>query len=69
MIGNQTDREQIDHCPGVRTAIDVVAEIHFDRMRDRSAPNVVVDARSDFAQQVGPAVDITDRIDACIGGR
>ena len=68
-IGNEPDREQINHRPGMRTAIDVVAEIDFDSMRDRSAPDVVVDARSDFAQQVGPAVDVTDRIDACIRGR
>ena len=68
-IGNEPDREQIDHRPGVRSAIDVVAEIDFDRMRDRPAPDVVVDACRDLAQQIGPAVDVTDRIDACIGWR
>ena len=43
-ISNEPDRKQIDHRPGVRPAIDIVAEIDFDRMRDRPAPDVVVDA-------------------------
>src|SRR5690349_10091027 len=36
-IGNQPNREQIDHRFRLRTAINVVAEINLDRMRDRSA--------------------------------
>jgi hypothetical protein len=38
-------------------------------MRDWPAPDVVVDARRDFAQQISTTVDITDRVDACIGWR
>lgn len=68
-IGDEPHREQIEHRSRVRSAIDIVAEIDFDRMRDRPAPYVVVDARNYFAQQIGAAVDVTDRIDACIRGR
>ena len=63
-ISNQPDRQQIDHGLRMRAAIDVVAEIDFDRMLDRPAPDVVINACDDLAQQVGPAVDIADCIDA-----
>lgn len=69
VIGDEPHREQIEHRARVRSAIDIVAEIDFDRMRDRPAPHVVVDARNYFAQQIGAAVDVADRIDACIRGR
>jgi len=68
-MDNESHREQIEHRPGVRSAIDVVAEIDLNSMCDRSAPYVVVDSRGDLAQQIGPAVNVADRIDACAGGR
>ena len=68
-IGDESHREQIEHGSRMRSAINIVAEIDFDRMRDRSAPDVVVDARNDFVQQIGASVDVTDRIDARIRRR
>jgi len=47
-------------------AIDVVAQINFDRLSDRPAHNVVIDPCNGVNQQVGPAVDIADGIDAHI---
>ena len=68
-IRNQPDRQQIDHCPGTRPAIDIVAEIDLDRMCDRSASDVIVDTSDYLTQQVGPTVDIANGIDACVGWR
>lgn len=63
-IPNKPYREQIDHRPGIWPAIDIVAEIHFNRACDRPAPDIVVDARCYVTQQVGAAVNIADGIDA-----
>ena len=71
-IFDQPDCQHIDHGLRIRAAVDVVAQIDLNGMRDRSALQVVIDACKDFSQQVGAAVDIADRIDAnvrrCRGG-
>lgn len=68
-IRDEPDRQQVDHAPGMRPAIDVVAKINFDLMRDRSPSDVIVDALDYLAQQIGPAVDIANGVDSRIGWR
>ena len=63
-IFDQPDRQHIDHGLRIRAAIDVIAQINFNRMRDRPALQVIINACKGFSQQVGATVDIADRVDA-----
>jgi hypothetical protein len=38
-------------------------------LRDRPAPDVVIDPIGDLAEQISPAMDVTNDIDARIGRR
>ena len=64
--------EQIDDIPGIRSAIDIIAEINLDRVSNWPASLVVVDASKCFHQEVGATVNVADAVDACVrrqGGR
>lgn len=69
MMCDKPDRKQIDHRSGVRPPVDVVAEIDLDGLRDWPAPDVVIDPIGDLAEQISPAMDVTNDIDARIGWR
>ncbi len=62
-ILNQPDGQYIDDGPGMSASIDIVSQIDFDRVLYGPASKVLIDARDDLDQQVGPTVDIADSID------
>jgi hypothetical protein len=71
-IPYQPHSEQIDDIAGIRPAIDIIAEINLDRVSNRPASLVIVDAFERFHQEVGATVNVADAVDACIrrqGGR
>ena len=65
-IFNQPNGQQINHRLRIRTAIDVIAQINFDRVLYRPTSKVIFNARDGLHQQVGPAVDVADSIDSRI---
>jgi hypothetical protein len=66
---NQPDGQHIDDGLRMGASIDIVTEIDLDRVLYRPASKVIADARDDVDQQVGPAVDVADRIDTRIRRR
>ena len=68
-IVNEPNGKQIDYGLCVGTAIDIVTEIDFHAMADRPAFEIAVDAFDRFDQEIGSAMDITNRVDARIGRR
>jgi len=63
---HQPDRELVNYALRIRAAIDVVAEIDFERVLDGPSLKILIDAKYGFSEQVGPAVDVSDSIDARI---
>jgi hypothetical protein len=66
VIFDHADSQLVDDGLRIRTAIDVIAQINLDHVLNRPAPDILVDAYDSLCQQIGPAVDIADRIDARI---
>ena len=77
MVAREVDRgearqglvdQHVEDLAAGRAAVDVIAEIHDPLVERRRLGGVGADAAAQRPQQIGPAVDIADRIDAAIGG-
>src|SRR6187399_922107 len=51
-----------DHAPGVRSAVDQVAQEDQQRLASGTALSVLFNHREDLVEQIEPAMDIADRI-------
>jgi hypothetical protein len=60
--------QEIENLTRARTAIDVVAEEHLDRLRNRIGLEIGVDASKQRAQEVRSPVDVADGVDALAVG-
>lgn len=63
---NHSNRKEINDASGIGAAVDVIAEIDLDRMRDRPPLQVLVDAIDEFGQKIVAPMDVADGIDANI---
>ncbi len=69
LAGAAARHQHIQDLAGLRAAVDVIADKHFDRALGRIACTIRIDAREQLGQEIGAAVDVTDGIDAQIGRR
>jgi len=75
MIATQTDSallsdapcQRFDHFFRMGTAVDIIADIDFDRSSYRATGPIIVNSLNDLAQQIGAPVNVAYGIDSCIG--
>lgn len=64
---SDSDGELVDHALRIGTAINIVAEIDFERVFDWPPLEIVLNANDGFSKQIGPAVNVADGVDTRIG--
>ncbi len=64
---NNAPCQRFDHILRLRTTVDIIADIDFNRCSHRTAGPIIVNSPDNVAQQVGAAMNIADGIDSDIG--
>ena len=63
---HQTDRELVNYALRIRAAVNVITKIDFESVLDGPSLKILIDAKDGFSEQVGPAVDVSNGVDARI---
>ena len=56
--------QPVEHAAGIRSAVDVVAQRHGEALLTGHRAQVAVDQPNHAIEQIAPAVDVPDHIDA-----
>ena len=59
---NHSNGELVDDAFRIRAAINVIAEINFNRPFDRPPSSIGIDSIGDIGKEIGATVDIADGI-------